>query len=230
MNLFSHAAATTAAQATRSSTSPGPGSEASAAARASATPSVSSSNSRAHMKAGRSAAAQTAPSTSARPTAHPTPTPHPASRSRRSRRRRSRRSRVPRRPIQPRAARNLEDDVLSRPGPGQPGTRAQPPWLHELPRPRLSSEAGVRCVGDHACAPRRSVDRGPHDQRVRHFLVARYSHVWFREAGVPAAPGTTLVTVSGATERPGVYEIELGTPIGEVIRLAGGPAERPRPS
>src|SRR6266478_2228515 len=48
------------------------------------------------------------------------------------------------------------------------------------------------------------------------------------EAGVPAAPGTTLVTVSGAIERPGVYEIELGTPIGEVIRLAGGPAERPQ--
>ncbi|HEX9518612.1 MAG TPA: NADH-ubiquinone oxidoreductase-F iron-sulfur binding region domain-containing protein [Streptosporangiaceae bacterium] len=59
-------------------------------------------------------------------------------------------------------------------------------------------------------------------------LVARYGHVWFREAGVPAAPGTTLVTVSGAIERPGVYEIELGTPIGEVIRLAGGPAERPQ--
>ena len=34
-------------------------------------------------------------------------------------------------------------------------------------------------------------------------LVARYGHVWFREAGVPAAPGTTLVTVSGAIERPG---------------------------
>ncbi len=32
-------------------------------------------------------------------------------------------------------------------------------------------------------------------------LVARYGHVWFREAGVPAAPGTTLVTVSGAIER-----------------------------
>jgi NADH:ubiquinone oxidoreductase subunit F (NADH-binding) len=59
-------------------------------------------------------------------------------------------------------------------------------------------------------------------------LVARYGHVWFREAGVPAAPGTMLVTVSGAIERPGVYEIELGTPIGEVIRLAGGPAERPK--
>jgi NADH:ubiquinone oxidoreductase subunit F (NADH-binding) len=59
-------------------------------------------------------------------------------------------------------------------------------------------------------------------------LIARYGHVWFRETGLPAAPGTTLITVSGAIERPGVYEIELGTPVGEVVRLAGGPAERPQ--
>lgn len=59
-------------------------------------------------------------------------------------------------------------------------------------------------------------------------LIARYGHVWFRETGLPASPGTALVTVSGAIERPGVYEIELGTPIGEVVRLAGGPAERPQ--
>jgi len=35
-----------------------------------------------------------------------------------------------------------------------------------------------------------------------------------------------LVTVSGAVCRPGIYEIELGTPIGEVVARAGGPAER----
>jgi NADH:ubiquinone oxidoreductase subunit F (NADH-binding) len=59
-------------------------------------------------------------------------------------------------------------------------------------------------------------------------LIARYGHVWFRETGMPAAPGSALVTVSGAVERPGVYEIELGTPVGAVVRLAGGPAERPQ--
>jgi NADH:ubiquinone oxidoreductase subunit F (NADH-binding) len=31
--------------------------------------------------------------------------------------------------------------------------------------------------------------------------------------------------VGGAVERPGVYEIELGTRLGELIMLAGGPAE-----
>ena len=42
-------------------------------------------------------------------------------------------------------------------------------------------------------------------------LIARYGDRWFRSAGLPAAPGSMLVTVSGAVCRPGVYEIELGT-------------------
>jgi NADH:ubiquinone oxidoreductase subunit F (NADH-binding) len=56
-------------------------------------------------------------------------------------------------------------------------------------------------------------------------LIARYGDSWFRGAGVPWAPGTMLVTVGGAVEDPGVYEIELGTPAGEVIMRAGGPGE-----
>ena len=59
-------------------------------------------------------------------------------------------------------------------------------------------------------------------------LIARFGDNWFRGAGLPSAPGTTLVTVSGAVARPGVYEVELGTPIGAVLLLAGGPAERPQ--
>ncbi|HEY1619507.1 MAG TPA: NADH-ubiquinone oxidoreductase-F iron-sulfur binding region domain-containing protein [Streptosporangiaceae bacterium] len=55
-------------------------------------------------------------------------------------------------------------------------------------------------------------------------LIARYGPGWFRSAGTTTAPGTALVTVSGVT-RPGVYEIPLGTPVGRVLDLAGGPAE-----
>jgi NADH:ubiquinone oxidoreductase subunit F (NADH-binding) len=57
-------------------------------------------------------------------------------------------------------------------------------------------------------------------------LIARYGVRWFRGAGLPSAPGSMLVTVSGAVARPGVYEIEMGTPVGQVVMLAGGPAER----
>jgi len=57
-------------------------------------------------------------------------------------------------------------------------------------------------------------------------LIARYGDRWFRAVGLPSAPGSTLVTVSGAVARPGVYEIEMGTPIGQVVMLAGGPTKR----
>jgi len=56
-------------------------------------------------------------------------------------------------------------------------------------------------------------------------LIARYGDGWFRSAGLPSAPGSMLVTVSGAVAWPGVYEIEMGTPIGQVVTLAGGPVE-----
>ncbi|HEV2370975.1 MAG TPA: NADH-ubiquinone oxidoreductase-F iron-sulfur binding region domain-containing protein [Streptosporangiaceae bacterium] len=57
-------------------------------------------------------------------------------------------------------------------------------------------------------------------------LIARYGSRWFRGAGLPNAPGTTLVTVTGAVGRPGVYEIELGTPLGQAVMRAGGLTER----
>jgi NADH:ubiquinone oxidoreductase subunit F (NADH-binding) len=56
-------------------------------------------------------------------------------------------------------------------------------------------------------------------------LIARHGDRWFRSAGLSSAPGSMLVTVGGAVRWPGVYEIELGTGAGEVIMLAGGPAE-----
>ncbi|HEY7323444.1 MAG TPA: NADH-ubiquinone oxidoreductase-F iron-sulfur binding region domain-containing protein [Streptosporangiaceae bacterium] len=59
-------------------------------------------------------------------------------------------------------------------------------------------------------------------------LIARHGDRWFRSAGVPGAAGTMLVTISGAVTRPGVYEVELGTPIGAALSRAGGLTERPQ--
>jgi len=56
-------------------------------------------------------------------------------------------------------------------------------------------------------------------------LIARYGDHWFRSAGTPAAPGSMLATVGGAVYLPGIYEVELGVPIGEVVVQAGGAAE-----
>ena len=53
-------------------------------------------------------------------------------------------------------------------------------------------------------------------------LVSRRGARWFRSAGTASAPGTALVTVSGAVRQPGVYEIAFGTPVQDVLALAGG--------
>jgi len=51
-------------------------------------------------------------------------------------------------------------------------------------------------------------------------LVARHGAGWFRELGTREAPGSTLVTVSGAVRWPGVLEVELGTPVDELVARA----------
>jgi NADH:ubiquinone oxidoreductase subunit F (NADH-binding) len=45
----------------------------------------------------------------------------------------------------------------------------------------------------------------------------------FAETGTPDEPGTTLLTVGGAVQRPGVVEIPLGAPLGVVLAAAGAP-------
>jgi NADH:ubiquinone oxidoreductase subunit F (NADH-binding) len=52
-------------------------------------------------------------------------------------------------------------------------------------------------------------------------LISRYGASWFRELGTSSVPGTTLVTVSGAVEHPGVLEVEMGTALGSIIGQAG---------
>ena len=51
-------------------------------------------------------------------------------------------------------------------------------------------------------------------------LVARFGPDWFRTRGTPHSPGTTLVTLAGAVAEPGVYEVEFGTPLRDVLGLA----------
>jgi NADH:ubiquinone oxidoreductase subunit F (NADH-binding) len=56
-------------------------------------------------------------------------------------------------------------------------------------------------------------------------LIARYGADWFQGVGLPAAPGSVLVTISGAVARPGVMEAASGTPIGDLVAVAGGATE-----
>ena len=56
-------------------------------------------------------------------------------------------------------------------------------------------------------------------------LIARHGPEWFRLVGSEAEPGSMLVTVEGAVERPGVFEVAIGAPFAQVLGLAGGTTE-----
>jgi NADH:ubiquinone oxidoreductase subunit F (NADH-binding) len=53
-------------------------------------------------------------------------------------------------------------------------------------------------------------------------LMARHGAGWYREIGTGAEPGSTLVTMIGAVNKPGVYEIECGTALDQLLGAAGG--------
>jgi [NiFe] hydrogenase diaphorase moiety large subunit len=46
---------------------------------------------------------------------------------------------------------------------------------------------------------------------------------WFKAMGTPKSAGTKLLSVSGDCARPGVYEVEYGLSISELLDLAGAP-------
>lgn len=52
-------------------------------------------------------------------------------------------------------------------------------------------------------------------------LIARHGASWFRTAGTDEQPGTTLATVSGSVDRPGVAEIPIGYPLEMLLRDVG---------
>ncbi len=52
--------------------------------------------------------------------------------------------------------------------------------------------------------------------------ILRNGGQWFREMGVEQSPGTMLFSLSGAVNRPGVYELPLGMPLRHLIEECGG--------
>jgi NADH:ubiquinone oxidoreductase subunit F (NADH-binding) len=52
-------------------------------------------------------------------------------------------------------------------------------------------------------------------------LIRQMGPEGFRTVGHPDAPGTMLVSLGGAVDRPGVYEVATGHPLAELLRAAG---------
>jgi NADH:ubiquinone oxidoreductase subunit F (NADH-binding) len=53
-------------------------------------------------------------------------------------------------------------------------------------------------------------------------LLARYGAEWYRRLGTAAESGSRLITLLGGVARPGVYEVEAGTPMRTLFAAAGG--------
>jgi NADH-quinone oxidoreductase subunit F len=54
--------------------------------------------------------------------------------------------------------------------------------------------------------------------------IVEWGPDWFRSVGTQSSPGTMLFTVVGDVQRPGMYELPLGTPLSQLLfDLVGGP-------
>ncbi|WP_322796521.1 NADH-ubiquinone oxidoreductase-F iron-sulfur binding region domain-containing protein [Tepidiforma sp.] len=54
-------------------------------------------------------------------------------------------------------------------------------------------------------------------------VIARHGAAAWRDYGTAEAPGSRILSVSGRVGLPGVYEVAMGTPLGDVVAGAGGP-------
>lgn len=129
------------------------------------------------------------------------------------------------------ARRALEDALRDRGGADGIGVRV----VIAPPRYVAGEEsAAVRCVNDGIALPtavpprpfESGVDGLPtlvqNVETLAHVaLIARYGAQWFRDCGTANAPGTTLLTLSGAVVRPGVVEVRNGARLGDVLGDAG---------
>ena len=97
------------------------------------------------------------------------------------------------------------------------------------------SSAAISRVSGGQSKPRftlhHSSDRGVDDQptlvqnaeTMAHVaMISRYGGDWFRRLGTEGSPGTTLMTLCGNVKHPGVYEVNLGASIGQVVQDVGG--------
>ena len=52
--------------------------------------------------------------------------------------------------------------------------------------------------------------------------ILQHGHDWFAHLGVPNSGGLKMFSVSGHIEKPGNFEIPLGTPFVDLLKMAGG--------
>ena len=55
--------------------------------------------------------------------------------------------------------------------------------------------------------------------------ILEHGAKWFTAVGTERSPGYKIVSISGHVRKPGNYEVPLGTPISELLAIAGGARE-----
>jgi NADH-quinone oxidoreductase subunit F len=108
-----------------------------------------------------------------------------------------------------------------------PMPRLMPPFQHGLfaTGPQMGWEA-------HAPEPGRPASPEANPTLVNNLeTLANVPHIltrgaeWFRRMGSAESPGTMVCTVVGDVARAGVHEMEMGSPLSELLEAAGGPLE-----
>ncbi len=84
----------------------------------------------------------------------------------------------------------------------------------------LSAHVEMAGAGSDQVAPPTLVDNVETLANVPR-IIARGA-AWFRTEGTEKSPGTIVCTVTGSTRRHGVGEVQMGTPLREVIEAIGG--------
>ena len=108
----------------------------------------------------------------------------------------------------------------------EPLPRWLPPYLHGLfvTAPQMGWSAHEPEPG-HGASPDTNptlVNNVETLANVTHIIASGPD--WFRSMGTSESPGTVLCTVTGDVQVPMVVEVEMGTPLAEVIDRCGGPA------
>jgi len=90
----------------------------------------------------------------------------------------------------------------------------------DTPESGLSGQVEMAGPGGEQAPPPTLVDNVETLANVPR-IIARGA-AWFRTEGTEKSPGTIVCTVTGSTQRHGVGEVQMGTPLREVIEAIGG--------
>jgi NADH:ubiquinone oxidoreductase subunit F (NADH-binding) len=104
-----------------------------------------------------------------------------------------------------------------------PLPRTIPPYIHGLfaTVPTAGWSASPAGVADTMPSSNPTVVNNVETLATVSHVLARGPE-WHRSLGTPESPGCIVATVVGDVVRPGVGEVQMGTPLGEVIERVGG--------